>query len=121
MFNTFTQSLQELSASPTSAAARSTVLSNAATLASQINSAASTVQNLRTGIEAQLGTDTAMASSLLKNIAALNSKIQNTTDASSKADLQDQRDQAINSLSSYMDLNTVDQRDGTVTVLTGRA
>lgn len=119
VFNTFTQSLQELSASPTSAAARSTVLSNATTLASQINSAASTVQNLRTGIEAQLGTDTAMASSLLKNIAALNSKIQNTTDASSKADLQDQRDQAINSLSSYMDLNTVDQRDGTVTVLTG--
>ena len=118
-FNTFTESLQELSASPTSAAARSTVLSNAATLASQINSAASTVQDLRTGIESQLGTDTAMASSLLKTIASLNSKIQNTTDDTSKADLQDQRDQAINSLSSYMDLNTVDQRDGTVTVMTG--
>ncbi len=118
-FNTFTESLQELSASPTSAAARSTVLSNAATLASQINSAATTVQDLRTGIEAQLGTDTTMASSLLKSIAALNSKIQNTTDDSSKADLQDQRDQAINSLSGYMDVATVDQRDGTVTVLTG--
>lgn len=118
-FNAFTESLQELSASPTSAAARSTVLSNAATLASQINGAATTVQDLRTGIEAQLGTDTAMASSLLRNIASLNSKIQNTTDDSSKADLQDQRDQAINSLSSYMDLATVDQRDGTVTVLTG--
>jgi len=118
-FNTFTESLQELTASPTSAAARSTVLSNAATLATQINSAASTVQNLRTGIESQLGTDTAVASSLLQNIASLNSKIQNTTDDSSKADLQDQRDQAINNLSSYMDVSTVDQRDGTVTVLTG--
>lgn len=118
-FNTFTESLQELSASPTSAAARSTVLSNAATLASQINSAANTVQDLRSGIEAQLGTDTAVASSYLKNIAALNAKIQNTTDASSKADLQDQRDEAINSLSSYMDVSTVDQRDGTVTVMTG--
>lgn len=118
-FNTFTKSLQELTASPTSAAARSTVLSNAATLASQINSAATNVQDLRTGIEAQLGTDTATASSLLQNIASLNSKIQNTINDSSRADLQDQRDQAINSLSTYMDLNTVEQRDGTVTVLTG--
>lgn len=118
-FNAFTESLQELTASPTSAAARSTVLSNAATLANQINSAATNVQDLRTGIESQLGTDTAVASSLLQNIASLNSKIQNTIDDSSRADLQDQRDQAINSLSGYMDLSTVDQRDGTVTVLTG--
>ncbi|MCJ2015361.1 flagellar hook-associated protein FlgK [Methylobacterium sp. J-076] len=118
-FNAFTQSLQELTASPTSAAARNTVLSNASTLASQINSAATNVQDLRTGIEAQLGTDTASASTLLKNIAALNLKVQNTTDASSRADLQDQRDQAINSLSSYMDITTTDQRDGTVSVLTG--
>ncbi len=118
-FNTFTRSLQELTANPTSAAARSTVLSNASALASQINAAASNVQSLRNGIEGQLATDTATASSLLSNIATLNGKIQNTTDDSSKADLQDQRDQAINSLSSYMDLSTVDQRDGTVTVLTG--
>lgn len=118
-FNTFTRSLQELTANPTSAAARSTVLSNASALASQINAAASNVQSLRNGIEGQLATDTATASSLLSNIATLNAKIQNTTDDSSKADLQDQRDQAINSLSSYMDLSTVDQRDGTVTVLTG--
>ena len=116
--NTFTESLQELSANPTSAAARTTVLSNASALASQINSAANTVQNLRTGIESQLGTDTSAASALLSNIAKLNGKIQNTTDSVSLTDLQDQRDQAINSLSSYMDIQTVSQRDGTVTVLT---
>lgn len=116
--NTFTESLQELAANPTSAAARTTVLSNASALASQINSAANTVQNLRTGIESQLGTDTSAASALLSNIAKLNGKIQNTTDSNSLTDLQDQRDQAINSLSGYMDIQTVSQRDGTVTVLT---
>ncbi|MCJ2123733.1 flagellar hook-associated protein FlgK [Methylobacterium sp. J-077] len=116
--NTFTESLQELSANPTSAAARTTVVSNASALASQINGAAASVQNLRTGVEAQLGTDTQSASTLLSNIASLNAKIQNTTDASSQADLQDQRDQVINSLSSYMDVQTVAQRDGTVSVLT---
>ena len=116
--NTFTESLQELLANPTSAAARSTVLNAAATLAGQINAAASSVQNLRSGIEAQLGNDTAAASGLLKNIASLNGKIETTTDDASRADLQDQRDQAVNSLSSYLDVQTVDQRDGTVTVLT---
>lgn len=116
--NTFTQSLQQLAANPTSAAARTTVVSNASALASQINSAANTVQNMRTGIESQLGTDVNSASALLSNIANLNTKIQNTTNDSSLADLQDQRDQAINSLSSYMDVQTVSQGDGTVTVLT---
>lgn len=116
--NTFTQSLQQLAANPTSAAARTTVVSNASALASQINSAANTVQNMRTGIESQLVTDVNSASALLSNIANLNTKIQNTTNDSSLADLQDQRDQAINSLSSYMDVQTVSQGDGTVTVLT---
>ena len=116
--NTFTESLQELSANPTSAAARTTVLGNASAVASQINSAASTVQTLRSGIESQLGTDTTTASTLLSSIASLNTKIQNTTDDTSLADFQDQRDQAINSLSSYMDVKTVSQSDGTVSVMT---
>ncbi len=116
--NTFTESLQELAANPTSAAARTTVLGNASALASQINSAAGTVQTLRSGIESQLGTDTNAASALLKNIASLITKIQNTQDSGSLADLQDQRDQAVTSLSSYMDITTTPQRDGTISVLT---
>ena len=116
--NTFTESLQELAANPTSAAARTTVLGNASAVASLINSAAGTVQNLRTGLEAQLGNDTSAASTILSNIATLNGKIQNTTDSTALTDLQDQRDQAINSLSSYMDVQTVPQRDGTVSVMT---
>ncbi len=116
--NTFTQSLQELAANPTSAAARTTVLGNASALASLINSSAGTVQNLRTGIESQLGSDTSAASTLLANIATLNGKIQNNTDSTTLTALQDQRDQAINSLSSYMDVQTSDQRDGTVSVMT---
>ncbi|MCJ2066992.1 flagellar hook-associated protein FlgK [Methylobacterium sp. J-088] len=116
--NTFTESLQELAASPTSAAARTTVLGNASALASQINSAADTVQSLRSGIEAQLGSDTSAAGALLTSIANLNTKIQNTSDGASIADLQDQRDQAVTSLSSYMDVKTTPQRDGTISVIT---
>ncbi|TXN39503.1 flagellar basal body rod C-terminal domain-containing protein [Methylobacterium sp. WL7] len=74
--NTFTESLQELSANPTSAAARTTVVSNASALASQINGAAASVQNLRSGVEAQLGTDTQSASSLLSSVASLTAGIE---------------------------------------------
>ncbi|MDP4022624.1 flagellar hook-associated protein FlgK [Methylobacterium sp. NEAU 140] len=116
--NSFTQSLQELSANPTSAAARTTVLSRASALAGQINGAAASVQNLRTGIEAQLGTDTRSASSLLSRIAAINGQMQNTTDDATLAGFQDQRDQAINDLAGYMDIQTVTQGDGTVSVMT---
>ncbi|TXM64660.1 flagellar hook-associated protein FlgK [Methylobacterium sp. WL120] len=118
VLNTFTASLQQLAANPTVAAARSTVVGNASALAAAINDAASGVQSLRTGVEARLGADTRDANALLTGIASLNAKIQTTTDSAALADFQDQRDQKINGLASYMDLQTVQQGDGSVTVLT---
>lgn len=118
LVNTFTQSLQTLAASPSSTAARTTVLNAASGLAGSINSIATSVQALRSGIESSLGTQTTSANTLLTGIAALNVKIQSTTDDSTLADLQDQRDQQITQLSSYMDVQTVDQRDGTVSIST---
>ncbi|MCJ2077792.1 flagellar hook-associated protein FlgK [Methylobacterium sp. E-016] len=118
LVNTFTGSLQTLAANPTSAAARTTVLNAASGLAGSINGIATSVQALRSGIEASLGTQTASASTLLSGIATLNVKIQSTTDDSTLADLQDQRDQKITELSGYLDIQTADQRDGTVSIST---
>ncbi|WP_019905221.1 flagellar hook-associated protein FlgK [Methylobacterium sp. 77] len=118
VMNDFTLALQTLAADPTSAPARSTVVSAASNLASKIGSIANGVQSLRTATENQLGNDTASASGLLSSIAALNTKIAATSDDAAKADLLDQRDQAINSLSGYLDVQTSPQRDGTVTVIT---
>ena len=117
--NSFTGSLQELSANPTSSAARASVLSAASSLSGQLNAASASVQSLRGGIETQLGADTADAGTLLKTIASLNGKIQTVTDDGDRAGLQDQRDQAINTLASYFDVQVADQHDGTVSVLTG--
>ncbi|MFD0935811.1 flagellar hook-associated protein FlgK, partial [Methylobacterium trifolii] len=119
ILNTFTQSLQTLAANPSSAAARSTVLSSASTLAGKIGSIAGSVQDIRSGIESRLGTETKDASALLAGIASLNVKIQNTSDDGSRADLLDQRDQKVNQLAGYFDIQTQEQRDGTLTVMTG--
>ena len=118
LLNGFTASLQNLAANPTSAAARSTVLSTASNLANSINGIATGVQALRSGIESSLGSQTASASALLGGIAALNVKIQSTTDDLTLADLKDQRDQKVTELSGYLDVQTTEQRDGTLSITT---
>ncbi|MCF4127934.1 flagellar hook-associated protein FlgK [Methylobacterium sp. SyP6R] len=119
VMNTFTQSLQALTTDPTSAASRATALSAARTVATTISGIARGVQDLRSGLESQLGSDVASASTLLTQIADLNGKIAGApkSDAGT-ADLLDRRDQAINTLSQYLDVQVSDQPDGSVTLLT---
>ncbi|MEH3118014.1 MAG: flagellar hook-associated protein FlgK [Methylorubrum populi] len=120
VFNSFTLSLQTLAANPTSTAARATVISAANDLAARIGSAANGVQALRSGLETQLATDTDKASGLLAQLAKLNTRIVATaSDDPSRPDLEDQRDQALTSLSGLIDINAVTQSDGSVSVLTG--
>ncbi|WP_027172291.1 flagellar hook-associated protein FlgK [Methylobacterium sp. 10] len=116
--NNFTLALQTLGADPSSAPARSSVVAAASNLATKIGGIAEGVQSLRSATESQLANDTAAASGLLSSIAQLNSKIAATSDDGSKVALLDQRDQALNSLSGYLDVQASVQRDGTVTVIT---
>ncbi|MGU3361935.1 flagellar hook-associated protein FlgK [Methylobacterium sp. M6A4_1b] len=116
--NDFALSLQSLASDPTSAPARSTVVTKAANLASTIGGIAQGVQDLRSATESQLGSDTAKASEYLASIAKLNTQITGTTDEGARASLLDQRDQAVTGLSAFLDVQTVDQRDGTVSVIT---
>ncbi|QRE73057.1 flagellar hook-associated protein FlgK [Methylobacterium aquaticum] len=119
VMNNFTQSLQALTTDPTSAASRATAVSAARTVATTISGIARGVQDLRSGLESQLGGDVASASTLLTQIAELNGKIAGApkSDAGT-ADLLDRRDQAINTLSQYLDVQVSDQPDGSVTLLT---
>lgn len=116
--NNFTLALQTLGAAPSSAPARSAVVSAASNLATKIGGIAEGVQSLRSATESQLSNDTAAASGLLSSIAQLNVKIAATSDDGAKVALLDQRDQALNSLSGYLDVQASVQRDGTVTVIT---
>lgn len=117
--NGFALSLQGLAADPTSPPARATVVAAAATLASKIGSIAQGVQALRGATESRLATDTRDANAVLQSIAELNTKIVGTGDDATKVDLLDQRDQKITTLSQYLDIKTIPQRDGSATIVTG--
>jgi len=119
LLNSFTGSLQNLASNPTLSTARTVVLNSASALAARIGSIAGNVQSLRSAAESRLGNETAAASNLLGSIADLNVKIGSTSDDASRADLLDQRDQKINELSGYFDVQTIEQQDGTMSVMTG--
>jgi flagellar hook-associated protein 1 FlgK len=103
--NNFTSSLQALSTSAGSSSAQRVALGAAQALATQLNVTTSGIQSLRSNVEQDLGTSSQAANAALNQIADINAKLQGLapTDPSA-ATLMDQRDQAINSLSKYVDV-----------------
>jgi flagellar hook-associated protein 1 FlgK len=103
--NDFTSSLQALSTSAGSSSAQRVALGAAQALATQLNVTTKGIQSLRSNVEQDLSTSSQAANAALNQIADINTKLQGLapTDPSA-ANLMDQRDQAINSLSKYVDV-----------------
>lgn len=103
--NNFTSSLQALSTSAGSSSAQTVAVSAAQALATQLNVTTKGIQSLRSNVEQDLATSSQAANAALNQIADINTKLQGLapTDPSA-ATLMDQRDQAINSLSKYVDV-----------------
>src|SRR6266702_5125461 len=103
--NNFTSSLQALSTSAGSSSAQTVAVGAAQTLATQLNVTTKGIQSLRSNVEQDLGTSAQQANAAMNQIADINTKLQGlaSTDPSA-ATLMDQRDQAINSLSKYVDV-----------------
>jgi flagellar hook-associated protein 1 FlgK len=103
--NNFTSSLQALSTSAGSSSAQTVAVGAAQALATQLNVTTKGIQSLRSNVEQDLGTSSQAANAAMSQIADINTKLQGLapTDPSA-ATLMDQRDQAINSLSKYVDV-----------------
>ncbi|MDA9441519.1 flagellar basal body rod protein FlgC [Bradyrhizobium sp. CCBAU 51745] len=103
--NNFTSSLQALSTSAGSSSAQRVALGAAQALATQLNVTTKGIQSLRSNVEQDLSTSSQAANAALNQIADINTKLQGlaATDPSA-ANLMDQRDQAINALSKYVDV-----------------
>ncbi|MGA7433665.1 MAG: flagellar hook-associated protein FlgK [Xanthobacteraceae bacterium] len=121
MFNNFTTALQSLSTSPSSYSAQSEVLSAAQSLAQNLNSMTTSVQELRTQTEAGIATDVQSANGLLQDIGEINTKLEGTgsNPDSTAAALEDQRDQDITQLSQLMNVNVMPGTNNQVAVYTG--
>lgn len=103
--NNFTSSLQALSTNAGSSSAQTVAVGAAQTLAQQLNLTTKGIQSLRSNVEQDLGTSALAANAAMNQIADINTKLQGlaSTDPSA-ATLMDQRDQAINTLSKYVDV-----------------
>lgn len=116
--NAFFTALQNMANVP-SASAQTTVVNAAVTLASQISGLASSVQNLRLQADTEIGTGVNTVNTILKKLHSLNTSLERAAATNeNQSGLMDERDAALQQLSQYMDISTLFNLDGSVTVNT---
>ncbi len=120
VLNDFGTSLQGLISTPDQFLTRSEVITDATTLANQLNRISNDIQDLRQQTEVALSDAVEEANVALQSIARLNQEIQVVFDsAPGVADLQDERDRFIDQLSQLMDIRVSPGERGAVRVFTG--
>ncbi|OKO79439.1 flagellar basal body rod protein FlgC [Bradyrhizobium sp. NAS80.1] len=103
--NNFTTALQALSTSAGSSSAQTVAVGAAQALAQQLNVTTKGIQSLRSNVDQDLGTSAQQANAAMQQIADINTKLQGLSpNDPTAATLMDQRDQAINTLSKYVDV-----------------
>lgn len=119
LFNNFTNSLQSLTTSPESNAARSQVMNEANVLAQHLNAMSQDIQNLRSQAEMSLRTGVDRVNAILKDVESLSIKISSGDQNSAEAvALMDTRDALLGELSSLMDIRIVELDRGQVSIFT---
>jgi flagellar hook-associated protein 1 FlgK len=107
------------SQSPTSSASQTGVANALSGLASSISNVSSTVTQMQGQVDQQVVNSISSTNSLIQQIYTLNTQIRSVTAVGGDASgLQDQQDQALNSLSQAIGIKTVTNADCSVTVST---
>jgi len=116
----FFAGVNAVASAPADPAARQELLGQAGSLVNQINNAHAFLDNQRHNINTQLGTAVAQVNSYLERIRDLNQEIK-LANGSPHApnDLLDQRDQLLNELSQIIDVQSVENADGTLSLTIG--
>jgi flagellar hook-associated protein 1 len=117
IFNTFTQSLQTLLNDSGNLSAQKAVLDNAGVLASQIGRISDSIQALRTDAESRIGLAVGRANELLSSIATANARIVANQPLNDPG-LLDERDRMVNELSQLMDVQTIQNQNGSISIST---
>jgi flagellar hook-associated protein 1 len=110
---TYFTGLQNVSNNPSSLATRQTAISDAQSLANEINAAGQQYDQLRTSVNQQLSTAVKQINQYSAQIASLNSQIQAASAQGQPPNqLMDQRDQAVASLSQLVGVSVVQNSSG---------
>ena len=117
LLNNFFNDVQSVATSPTSTAARQTLISDAQTLTSAFNQMSSQLGQENTALNSSLSSDVDSANQLLSGIASLNQQISTAEFGGGNAnDLLDERQQDLNNLSKLTDITTSNGANNTVNV-----
>jgi flagellar hook-associated protein 1 FlgK len=118
-YNNFTTALQTLQTSPESFSAQSGAVSAGQALAQQLNGIGDNVQELRGEAESGIADAVQQANDAMQHIASINRQLAaSTSEDTSTAALEDQRDQYVDQLSQLMDIRAVPTGTNQVTVFT---
>jgi len=118
--STFTSDWSSLANDPTSVGQRQVVIQDGQSLAQQFNSLNSQLQTIQSNLGSQLTALTTNVNQLAQQIGSLNQQIATSQGAAgSNNQLLDQRDAAVQQLSQLVNVQTVNQGNGTVNVYIG--
>jgi flagellar hook-associated protein 1 FlgK len=116
MFNAFV----DVANKPADTSARQVVLARAGEFASRLKVAGEQLDTLQQGVSDELRASIAQVNMLAGRVAELNQKIAAVKGSGqSPNDLLDQRDQAINEISRYLQVTTIEAGDGSMSVFIG--
>jgi flagellar hook-associated protein 1 FlgK len=105
---------------PDASASQQGILNSFQSLSSTISNLSTSLGTLQQQVDQQVGTSIGSVNGLIQQIYALNQQVQRATAAGDTATgLLDQRDTAIQNLSSLIDVRTATQQNGAVVVMTG--
>jgi flagellar hook-associated protein 1 len=116
----FTQAVESLAVAPQNALEQREMVRWADDVAIQFRQTSAAIQDLRLEADQRIGQAVSEINGLIEQVADLNGKIvRNGATAHSAADLEDQRDRALDRLSQLVDTQVFNRGDGSVVVFTG--
>jgi flagellar hook-associated protein 1 FlgK len=117
--NSFLSAWQDFQAEPDSAAAQQSIIGAGSQIGDEIHRVAAGLDQLDNDVRSDIGNSVNQLNDLLKQLFQVNLQMKTAlTDSSAAADLSDQRDNLVKQIAQYVDVRTVEQDDGSVSLFT---
>jgi flagellar hook-associated protein 1 FlgK len=117
--NSFTSAWQSFQSEPDSAAAQQAIIGAGSQMGDEIHRVAAGLDQLDADVRSTTGNSVNQLNDLLKQLFQVNLQLKTAqTDSSATADLTDQRDTLVKQIAQYVDVRTVEQDDGSVSLFT---
>lgn len=117
--NSFLSAWQDFQAEPDSAAAQQAIIGAGQQIGDEIHRVAAGLDQIDTAVRTDTSDSVDQLNDLLKQLFQVNLQMKTAqTDSSASADLRDQRDNLVKQIAKYVDVRTVEQDDGSVSLFT---